>query len=555
MKIERLFIYCLLAGTFLLASCSSEDVTDNPVETLPEGMYPLTFTATQGEVVASPQTRVSDYDDTDGKHKSEWDGGEQIKVQIGSGTAGTYTLKADGTINEQAQNTPAYWQSTATGQIITAWYPTTVATNYLKNQFSALPYVLKATATANFNTTPQLSFTHQLAKFRFKLTGTAITTNVTPTVTVKGIAKTTYINGDIQAASGAAAEDITPHTARDYYEVLLLPGQVADNFIKIDVPDIGTYYYTPKIADNQTNITLTAASCYTYEITVDKGSLKPVDGKFTINTGDDVTIKDYKGTAPIVVNGNATITLDNVQLTTSETAMTINNGADVTLKVVGTNNSLVSSSGSGIGAHENSNIEITGTSTTESKLEVTAGEGMNVGIGFMTSSSGGTYGNIDIENITLTVKAQKSDSFAGAAIGIASCVDLSDYHTTQCGNITIKNSNVTVSSEGGAACIGTSNWRDVSDPCYMGIISIEGSTVTATCGASVYGGYGACIGFGYINTNCDVTIQQIKITSSTLNLTTGAQYKVGKGINYGTATITDGIFVNNEDKGKDGWNP
>ena len=29
MKIERLFIYCLLAGTFLLASCSNEnDVSD-----------------------------------------------------------------------------------------------------------------------------------------------------------------------------------------------------------------------------------------------------------------------------------------------------------------------------------------------------------------------------------------------------------------------------------------------------------------------------------------------------------------------------------------------
>lgn len=65
-------------------------MTDNPVETLPEGMYPLTFTATQGEVVASPQTRVSD-SDVDGQHKSSWTEDDQIKVQIGSGTAGTYS--------------------------------------------------------------------------------------------------------------------------------------------------------------------------------------------------------------------------------------------------------------------------------------------------------------------------------------------------------------------------------------------------------------------------------------------------------------------------------
>ncbi|MFK2298916.1 hypothetical protein ACIXMT_08180 [Bacteroides fragilis] len=99
MKIERLFIYCLLAGTSLLASCNSEDMTDNPVETLSEGMYPLTFTAMQGEVVATPQTRVSDYDDTDGKHKSKWDGGEVIGVKIGTdGAVGSYTLDSDGNL-------------------------------------------------------------------------------------------------------------------------------------------------------------------------------------------------------------------------------------------------------------------------------------------------------------------------------------------------------------------------------------------------------------------------------------------------------------------------
>ncbi|ADV42460.1 fimbrillin family protein [Bacteroides helcogenes] len=285
----RAIVLLAMAVTATLASCSSEDMTDNPVETLPEGMYPLTFTATRGEVVATPQTRVSDYDDN-GVHSSKWTDGDPIKVQIGNGTVGTYTLKADGTINAQAANTPVYWQSNAPGQTITAWYPASATSDYLKDQSGALPYVLKATATAAFNTTPSLPFAHKLAKFRFKLTGNAITQeginpiaklqDMTPTVTVKGIAKTTYANGEIQAASDAVAEDITPYKNGEYYEVLLLPGQVVDNFVKIDVPNVGIYYYTPKSADNTTNLTMEAANCYTYDIAAER----PANfvGRFTI---------------------------------------------------------------------------------------------------------------------------------------------------------------------------------------------------------------------------------------------------------------------------------
>ena len=191
MKIERLFIYCLLAGTSLLASCSSEDMTDNPVETLSEGMYPLTFTAMQGEVVATPQTRVSESPDG---VSSQWTEDDQIKVQIGKGMAGTYALNVDGTIKNTIES--AYWQSNEKNQDITAWYSASANPN-LKDQSSVLPYVLKATTKTDFNTTPSLLFAHKLAKFRFKLKGSAITEGATLTVRVNGIAKTTYTNGDI----------------------------------------------------------------------------------------------------------------------------------------------------------------------------------------------------------------------------------------------------------------------------------------------------------------------------------------------------------------------
>ena len=111
MKIERLFIYCLLAGTSLLASCSSEDMTDNPVETLSEGMYPLTFTATKDDGAAN--TRAAG--------KDAWSVGDEIGARIGTGTKGSYRIKS--TDGSQMKNIdPVYWLNTSP-TTVTAWYP------------------------------------------------------------------------------------------------------------------------------------------------------------------------------------------------------------------------------------------------------------------------------------------------------------------------------------------------------------------------------------------------------------------------------------------------
>ena len=57
--------------------------------------------------------------------------------------------------------------------------------------------------------------------------------------------------------------------------------------------------------------------------------------------------------------------------------------------------------------------------------------------------------------------------------------------------------------------------------------------------------------------NGGVTIEKIEIKDSELNLTTGSgANKVGKGsFLSGSATITNGIIVNGDNKGNDGWNP
>ena len=81
MKIKQLFTYCLLASTFLLASCDNETLPDGygAGTPLPEGMYPLTFTATQDNS-GGVQTRVSEKTDVN----SQWSDGDVIGVRIGT---------------------------------------------------------------------------------------------------------------------------------------------------------------------------------------------------------------------------------------------------------------------------------------------------------------------------------------------------------------------------------------------------------------------------------------------------------------------------------------
>lgn len=536
------------AALLLLAACTQDDPMGDNGTTLPEGVYPLEISSvTLSAEVSSqpwgadaPQTRVSENPD---RNSSKWDGGDIFYAKPNGAEAGKFQIQEDGI----AVLTPTYW--TQTTDSVTAWHAspeTESGTIDLSDQTGGLAYLLQAIVDkAPYDNPVSLKFSHQLSKIRVKLEGDKA--NDVSKVSIESYTTCVHTNGTMNR--GENNDEIRMYRVdnTNIYEANVVPGKTIERF-KVN---------NGEWVDLSTEVTPVKGQMHEITIDVKKASLKPVDGKFTVNAGDDVLIKDYNGPASIVVNGNgnATITLDNVQLTTENTAMEINSGATVTLNVVGKENSLVSTNGSGIGAHENCNITIKGEGTGNSKLTVSSGEGRNVGIGFIMGLRQGTlnYGNIEISDVTLSVTASSGGiDNEGAAIGVTASVY--GYQSQMVvGNITITNSNVTASSKRGAACIGTSFWENTDQPLTMDVISIKNSTVTATNNEK--GDWlPACIGMGVVYAG-SVTIQKIEIEKSTLNLTTNAQYKVGKGVVYDTATITDGIIVNREWKGNEGWNP
>lgn len=107
--------YTLTAVLLLAAGCLPEDFSGGQGEPLPEGKYPVTFTAT-GLPVA-PQTRAT----VDG----EWAAGNKIRVRVlGYGDKTYVPVDIDGnraTLEAASGETPFYWQNT--GDItVSAWY-------------------------------------------------------------------------------------------------------------------------------------------------------------------------------------------------------------------------------------------------------------------------------------------------------------------------------------------------------------------------------------------------------------------------------------------------
>ena len=150
-------------AALLLSSCSQEELGEQGTA-LPEGEYPLQIGSVSltAEVSEQPWTRVSE--STDGM-SSEFKAGDAIGVSLNGETA-TYTY--DGTA--WTSEAPLYWKD-KNYATVTAWYPVDETIDFT-HQDKGLTYLLKADGVeAGFDKPANLTFSHQLAKVRVKLTG------------------------------------------------------------------------------------------------------------------------------------------------------------------------------------------------------------------------------------------------------------------------------------------------------------------------------------------------------------------------------------------------
>ena len=515
--------FYLLSVLLSLASCSQDELTEQGM-TLPDGMYPMTFTAVQVAPENTPQTRVSE--DENGM-SSRWDGGEIIKVAVsgkGNGMETTCTLDKSGNITQYAPQ--LYWQNT-NDATVNAWYSnitgqSTVAENTvsLSDQSGGLAYVLKADPVkANYKTENiVLKFSHQLAKVRVKIENGTYQENLSnATVKVKGYTSCIVTNDDV---SGGSEEGyITMHKNGEYYEANLVPNtlQASEAF------EISTDEKTVK-ASLKEDVSLAKGKIHTITITINTEGPEEITGGETITKPGEYIMKG-NFTESVTLNGDGiTLTLDGVTANIGN-AIKVTGGSP-TLIVKGTSNSF-NGNGAGILISPNASVTIEGATdnASDSKLTIKAGSSNQPGIG---SPDGNTCGNIIIENVTLDVTGGNG-SVGGAAIGT------SGNFGSGCGNIEITNSIINATGGQGAAAIGMGFNCDCGYS--IGAITITNSQLTIKTQSNGTT-RGAGIGLGGIPDHSASSGYQIcgKITITTTEsqetffsrFDTGEGFKAGK---------------------------
>ena len=294
----------------MTASCS--DVTDDGI-TLPDGKYPMTFTASvDGLSAPDPATRAT----TD----NTWTGGETVAIQTGSEVK-QYTAASGGRLTVAGGADPFYWQSNSETKKVTAWYYGTgydatppngttwavqsdqskteagnTAGNYRRSDFLYAPATDIPFSGRN---SASLSFYHQTARVVVNIVNAEAATDASAirSVTI-GHAGNLALSGSYSAPVGAGATagtwntssgsptmgSIIPRkltapgtltgggTALASYAALVIPQQMKDKkFIAVTLANGNTYYYTPTHNDDAN---LQSGRQHTYDITVKHGYLE-----------------------------------------------------------------------------------------------------------------------------------------------------------------------------------------------------------------------------------------------------------------------------------------
>ena len=495
-----------LAAALLLSACSQDELTENTA--LPEGEYPLqigsvTLTA---EVSEQPWTRVSE-NPTDGM-SSVWTHDDKIGVRIGDDEeTGIYVVKldAEGTVMEVVPEKPVYWKDKQPA-IITAWYPVKEELDFT-HQDQGLTYLLQGTSNADYNTSANLTFSHQLAKVRVKLEGTKA--NEVTAVTVRSYPASTHSHGTLDSQDRSLTPQYVPmrratYGGVEYWEANLRPGTLQANN-SFEVAKEGG---TPVRVRLENNVSITAGQVHTINISVNpvipENATDITNVTGDINDKGDYVVSGERNTTINITGGSPTIYLDGATVAVSDgNTINITNNATPTIYVVGSENKIENTSyyrlkeSAGIYVAPGSTVTITGNSQND-KLEVIGKEGSCSIGGYLIDNGNSEYascGNITIKNITLYANSSELGNAYSVAPGIGS------VGTAACGTITIENATVHafgssstyVCSAPGIGC----GYPSVSRPTSIPTVIITNSNIYAHRGSDGYSDYIGWAGASY----------------------------------------------------------
>ena len=459
MKHNFPYLICMVTAALMLTACG-QDEADSPYQELPYGEYPLQIGSVT--LTVEPGTKVTE--NADGSASVwEWDGLEQIGVQIGSGDPGVYVLQSNQKI---APQTPAYWTSTEPTDI-TAWYPMDETVD-LSDQSQKLAYVLNAYVyPATYNQTVNLTFTHQLAKVRVVLNGTQA--DEVTQVEVNNYIQCRNNKGTVITQDGNTGWITMHNIGNGVWEANVVPGTIGDQLLAITTPDnLIRVNGRPATVTGLTQ--LTAGAMHTINLTVGqqlidlstyegttltvsgktilKGNGQPKNLQVIVEPDTELTLQgvnlSYNEGPTIICQGTAHITLSGtnqlsptskgadpfysdlgsgIEVRSSGT-LTIESEPNATLTITRrrTDTAIYLLYGAGIGLYENANLVIKGGTITVTGGSPTAEGGANIG-GFVSQNAG----TITLEGGTFTLQDQCM---------LSNLVGAGSYGT--CGTVTIK---------------------------------------------------------------------------------------------------------------------
>lgn len=305
-------ITCLLA-----AACSDTDDGSR----LPDGQYPMTFTAAVDGLTA---TRAAG--------KDTWTLNDQIAISVDGGVSSKkykITNASSGAMEPAVTGDGYYWQNSQENKTILAWYPAKDIANVdISDQssgFSAFDYLKTESTTAGFGSDVALSFKHQMAKVKYTLAkGEGITDDElnAATVTISGYTNASFSKGTVSGDDNGWIEPTVENASSG--EALVVPQQMqGKQFIKVTIGD-KAYYYIPKGVDNGN---LRAGYIENYTITVKQSGLSVLwqEGEQIDDTAEEATfkihLKDF--TAPEHTSGYSVTDADGVPITATSGVYTL----------------------------------------------------------------------------------------------------------------------------------------------------------------------------------------------------------------------------------------